>query len=330
MATLDFETDPTLILLTDALRAGPGSPQWRDAVAKLREQGGDQADEYLLLCTAREHLASGKSFRQIHAGPGFSRKVMQAVEEEGDLKRPSAAPTAGFIAMISAVAVICVVGVAGYVMWRSSGKAVPPPTDLSQVYFTEKVLDATFNAPPSGWKTFGSLPLKFDDGLTPAGPAPAAQGQDYAGGAVLWSEPIAPNRPAQVEVEVRLPSPDAKLVAQVFVTDDPALSDARATSPGELVWSYQAGQGTVVLPSGRAGVQPFKPGDKQQRVKVRIQFDNRSAAVDTAGQRLWTGEHTLSLTNPRYIGLRFLAPAGEQPDAAAAFASISIRRPQAP
>ena len=38
-------SSPAIIALTDALRAGPGSPQWRDAVNRLREQGGDQAGE---------------------------------------------------------------------------------------------------------------------------------------------------------------------------------------------------------------------------------------------------------------------------------------------
>ncbi|MGB7160510.1 MAG: hypothetical protein WBD40_20765 [Tepidisphaeraceae bacterium] len=328
MATLDFETDPTLTLLTDALRAGPGTPLWRDAVSKLREQGGDQADEYLLLCTAREHLASGKSYKEIHAGPGFSRKVMEAVEQERN-GATRAAPTAGFIAMISAAVVIGVVGIAGYFLWRSSGAAAPPPTDLSQIHFTETVLDVPLNAAPAGWKTIGALPMKFEKGLRPDA-APTVADQEYAGGALLWSEPIAPGQAAQVEVDVRLPSPESKVVAQVFVTDDPALSETRATSPSELVWSYRNGEASVVLPTGRLDVETFKPGAKQQRLDVRIQFDGRSAAVDTGGKRLWSGEHGLNTTKPRYVGLRFLAPAGEPPDGAAAFASISVKKPQTP
>src|SRR5215213_8782222 len=137
MTTLDFESDPLLTELTDALRAGPGSPQWRDAVTRIREHGGDQADEYLLLCTAREHLASGRSYREIHAGPGFSRKVMQAVEEEQAGVPSRVAPTASIIALLAAIVVICVVASAGYVIWRSSGATKSPPTDLSRILFVE-------------------------------------------------------------------------------------------------------------------------------------------------------------------------------------------------
>ena len=126
MATLDFESDPQLIALTDALRAGPGSPQWRDAVARLREQGGDQADEYLLLCTAREHLASGKSYREIHAGPGFSRKVMEAVEQEQSGERAKVAPTAGIVLLLSVLLIVAVVGSVGYFIWHTSGTSAPP------------------------------------------------------------------------------------------------------------------------------------------------------------------------------------------------------------
>src|SRR4030095_8138972 len=132
MATLDFETDPQLIALTDALRAGPGSPEWRDAVARVREQGGDQAEDDLLLCTAREHLASGRSYREIHAGPGFSRKVMQAVEQEQSGGPSRVAPTASIIALLSALVVVGIVASVGYLAWRHSGTGPSPRTDLSQ------------------------------------------------------------------------------------------------------------------------------------------------------------------------------------------------------
>src|SRR5688572_4179777 len=162
---LDFETDPQLIALTDALRAGPGSPQWRDAVNRLREQGGDQADEYLLLCTAREHLASGRSYREIHAGPGFSRKVMQAVEQEQAGGPSRVTLTAGFIALISAVVVIGLLVGAGYMLWQSKGTKGRPQGDLSQVYFTDTVLKLDFAAAPEGWRRIGALPLRFEGGL---------------------------------------------------------------------------------------------------------------------------------------------------------------------
>ena len=60
MTELDFESDDFLSLLTDALRAGPGSPPWHEALQRLRAGGIQHADEYRLLVTAREHLESGR------------------------------------------------------------------------------------------------------------------------------------------------------------------------------------------------------------------------------------------------------------------------------
>ena len=48
----EIEKDPFLVLLTDALRAGPGSPEWRDAVATLKTSD-ERVDEYRLLIEAR-------------------------------------------------------------------------------------------------------------------------------------------------------------------------------------------------------------------------------------------------------------------------------------
>jgi hypothetical protein len=323
--TLDFETDPQLIALTDALRAGPASPQWREAVNALRAKGGDQADEYLLLCTAREHLASGRSYRELHAGPGFSRKVMQAVEQEQAGGPSRVTPTAGLIALLSAVVVIGLLVAAGYVLWQSKGTKGRPQADLSQVYFTETVLKLSLDAAPEGWRSIGALPLRFEGGLRP-GDAPATDAE-FVGGALLWEQSVLSSKPMQIEVQLRVPAPESKLVAQVFVTDDPSLSDVRATSPHELAWTYRAGAPTVALASGRVEPETFKPDARQQTLNVRIQFDAQSAAIDTGGKRLWSGEHGLDGGKPRFIGVRFLAPAGEKADPTASFESIQLKKP---
>ncbi|HEV2292440.1 MAG TPA: hypothetical protein VGR35_01210 [Tepidisphaeraceae bacterium] len=323
--TLDFQSDPQLIALTDALRAGPGSPQWREAVNRLRAQGGDQADEYLLLCTAREHLASGRNYREIHASLGFSRKLLQAVEQEH--AAPSRiAPTAGMIALLCGVVVIAVLASLGYFVWRSSEANWPPRQDLSQVYFTETVLDERLDDALKGWRRLGTLPLRFEKGLA-AGDAPAGDAE-FVGGALLWEQSVLPSKPMQIEATLRLPAPESNTVAQVFVTDDPSFSDARATSPHELAWTYRAGAVSIALPSGRIEASQFKPGPKQQTIEVRIQFDAQSAAIYTGGKRVWTGAHGLSAAKPRFIGVRFLAPAGEKADPAAAFTSIQLKKPR--
>src|SRR3954467_7227544 len=93
------ESDPFFQLLTDALRAGPGSPQWGEAVARLRDGGVDGADEYRLIIRAREDIELGRDYRKVSAGPEFTRKVLTAVESEG--KRPSGMPTATIVAILA-------------------------------------------------------------------------------------------------------------------------------------------------------------------------------------------------------------------------------------
>src|SRR5687768_15225952 len=122
--TLNLESDAFLKLLTDALRAGPGSPEWRPAGAQLRTKNGD-ADEYLMLCTAREHLESGKAYREVRAGPGFTRKVLDRVEQEsggGGGGITGSISTANAIAVIAAIAILLILGVVGYFLFPTAGK----------------------------------------------------------------------------------------------------------------------------------------------------------------------------------------------------------------
>src|SRR5690242_12889926 len=105
----DAPTDPFFELLTDALRAGPGSPQWRDAVAALREKGADDTDEYRLLIRTREDLESGREYRSVRAGVGFTRNVMDRLgEQETDGRKTL--PIANIIAILCAIAIIVAVG----------------------------------------------------------------------------------------------------------------------------------------------------------------------------------------------------------------------------
>src|SRR3954471_10048772 len=82
MAQTNVEADPMFQLLTDALRAGPGSPEWHQAVGKLRAGGMEHGDEYQMLIDAREHLESGKEYRSVRAGAGFTRKLLDGIDRE--------------------------------------------------------------------------------------------------------------------------------------------------------------------------------------------------------------------------------------------------------
>src|SRR2546423_13445125 len=106
---LDAENDEFLKLLAEALRSGPGSPEWHEAVQKLRAGGAGRADadEYRLILQAREDLESGKGYRAVRAGPGFTKKVMEQVEREEIGKGPRMS-SAGVITLLSAAAILAV------------------------------------------------------------------------------------------------------------------------------------------------------------------------------------------------------------------------------
>src|SRR5215207_878287 len=115
------DSDPFFQLLTEALRAGPGSAQWGEAVTKLRDGGVDGADEYRLIIRAREDLEKGRDFRRVTAGPGFTRKVLEAVEQEGGRRR-NGIPTATIVAILAGAVILGVI-VTAIVMSRGGGSA---------------------------------------------------------------------------------------------------------------------------------------------------------------------------------------------------------------
>jgi len=91
-------SDPFFTLLTDALRAGPGSPEWRDAVAQLKVNG-EPVDEHRLLIEAREALESGRDYRSIRAGAGFTRKLLTNLDKESPREgQKTRFPTATIVA----------------------------------------------------------------------------------------------------------------------------------------------------------------------------------------------------------------------------------------
>src|SRR5437763_11983608 len=112
--TVDLQSEQFMTLLTDALRSGPGSPEWHQAVKILR--ASDQnVDEYTLLYTAREHLESGKEYRSVRAGAGFTRKVLDSIDEQAT---GGGVPTANIIALIAAGVILIVVAVVGVMLLK--------------------------------------------------------------------------------------------------------------------------------------------------------------------------------------------------------------------
>jgi hypothetical protein len=342
MPDADVESDPIFPLLTDALRAGPGSPQWHQAVAKLRAEGLAGGDEYRLLVSVREHLASGRDYRSIRAGPGFTRKVMAAVEQERQQpagRRPGGPSLVSVIAALSVVVVVGVLAVLAYQFVFKGPATQASADDLAEVYFPRADVSATFDGGtlPKDWRVVGALALdagkgglrpaaRSGDGASrpsgappltlPATPGTAAAAAETVGGAVVAPVTIHPDEPFAVEVKLKLGRPADDLIVQVFVSSEGDFSPDKSTSSKEVAWLIQGGRQKVVL-GGEAdsrvlfdgqrpdGGGPAAGGPKAEPVTVRVNVNREFAVAFAGGQRVWAGPNGLS-AKPRYVGVRFL------------------------
>ena len=342
MTNLDFES-AQLELLTEALRAGPGTPQWRDAMASIETVPGASAsaDEYKLLCAARERLASGRQYREVRAGGGFTRKVFDAIEnEESVASSPSRALlSANVIAAISAAAILAILAIVLLlVLPRGSGTGQNPAAagdDLTQTYFVNTRASSNFETELGmEWGAFGPLQVQARGGLRPVlGGVDGVKGSTFRGGGVIYERAFPADQPFAIEATVRLIKPSDDAVVQVFVADDRNFGEQSATSPHELVWSLRGGDASVVLPDGTVatGAAAAAPAGKVragQPIDLRIAVSATQAQVQTNGRRTWRGKSQLDPAKPRIAGVRFLAR-GKITDAdAPVIESVKVLVPQ--
>jgi hypothetical protein len=321
MPQANLEADPLFQLLTDALRAGPGSPEWHQAVTRLRDGGMKDADEYKLLVSVREHLESGRDYRSVRPGPGFTRKLLGRLDEEGGPgARRRGLPTATLVAIVSGVVLLAVVVVVGVQLFNRGPVDTPPAkiVDLERSFFPTEVAQATFEGPsasvPPGWKQIGQWPLE----ATPAGlhPQPTTAPAAAIGGALVAPEGIPADEPFAAEVTLQLQKPSDDVIVEFFVSADDNFSPDRATSGNELVWLLRGLRQRVVL-GEEAKQQADVPrprvrgdrGEMNRELTVRILVNRDVAIVESNKQRLWAGPHGLP-AKPRQVGVRFLHPAG--------------------
>ncbi|HYE16966.1 MAG TPA: hypothetical protein VEA69_00855 [Tepidisphaeraceae bacterium] len=316
MSDTDLESDTFQTLLTDALRAGPGSPEWHQAVARLRSSGEKGADELQLLIRAREDLESGKEYRTVKAGPGFTRNVLQAIEDEGAGGAKGGIPSANIVAFVAAGVILAVVVVVAVVLFKTGTPPAPNKVDqLKGLYFVSAISSADFETAtdvPADFKTAGELALKITGkALRPQTLEPIADDKrEYRAGVLVKAEPIPADQPGMIEVTFfanRLPTD--VVIPQVFVSDAP-IDDAKGTSSHELVWLLKGGQPQLVKPDmsvPATGPKLDKPGP----FTVKIRFDKDTAIVETGAQRLYEGPHGLAPNSPKYVGVRFLRKVGD-------------------
>jgi hypothetical protein len=322
MTEVDLESDEFLSLLIEALRAGPGSPSWHDAIGRLRAGGIEHADEYRLLVRAREHLESGKSYRSLRAGPGFTQKLMSSIEQEA-ARGPGTPTTTTTVAVVSAAIMLAVLCVIGYLLWNAEK---PPATPDGNVLLVDTATEAGFDGPlPSDWRIIGSLPIEFSRSAMRRKLSGEASG---TGGGVTWSTAIAPDVPFAVVAKININKSEEDLIAQVFVTDQPEFSDDKGTTPHELLWLLQGHQMQVIIPSGRVVTQSDQAKDQRSiTVSVTVDRDQASVNFGSKQERLWSGAHGLESGKPRYVGVRFLTRSKSAGDGVA-FGSVRVNMRQ--
>jgi hypothetical protein len=304
----DIEKDPFLVLLTDALRAGPGSPEWRDAVSRIK--AGEGVDEYRLLIDAREALESGKDYRSVRAGAGFTKKLLTTIEQEQPAAKRSI-PLAAIIAVLAGIVILSVIGVVAYQLYprgtvaAGNSKAID---ELASTYLPTQVLSTTFDKEiPVEWRTIGLLPIQVRDGLRAGSATVPPNG--YSGGGIVTLVPIPPDQTVSLQVTLNIKSPGEDLIPQVFVSNSPEFSPDRAISAQELVWELKGKEQHVVV-NGQVKAPTPLPAHTQT-MTVRIVLNHDLGVVESDGHRLWAGPNALG-DQPRYLGIRFIRTDGKE------------------
>jgi hypothetical protein len=303
MMDSDFQSDKLLELLTDALRAGPGSPQWHDAVQKISASGGASSDEYKLLIEARQRLESGKGYRSVRAGAGFTRKVMAKIEAEA-VGGKRGFPLVNVIAAISGLLILIGAVWLGFSLFTGVTPQRAEIQELALTHLATPAISLNFEEGlPFNWGIIGSLPVDCEKDLRPA--KDTASSPDYVGGGIVSTTELPAGKPFAVEVAMHLPKPSADMIVQVFVTNSLVFSPERATSEKELVWMVQNGQTQVVLPGGQVEGHTdlsTTPTD----IAVMMKLNKQMVLIEANGQRIYAGPNELNPETSRYVGIRFL------------------------
>ncbi len=308
MQQAEFETDEMLQLLTEALRRGPGSPEWHQALEKLRDSGAKEADDYRLLMTVRERLESGQSYREVRAGPQFTRELMQKIDDEPDANA-SAKPRT--VLIVSLVCIGLLIGsIAVLVKLMSNGQPpLDPPLQLAGQLFVTPVRTWTFDKEiPEGITLGGDLKIEAADGLRLAR-------TNKTGVATIFSQtPIELRQGVCVEAQIQF-VPGAGSQAGIMLS-------GYANPPAEK------SLGITLMDSGfaivnAAKLEPIKRNLQAGLYTVRVKLDQSHAIIEIDGQIIWQGTHQLS--DPAGVTLS-LAKLGNDP-ARSRVTSLRILQP---
>ncbi len=322
MAEAQFEHDELLKLLTEALRSGPGSPQWHDAVGRLRQMqlGSGEANEYKLLMAVREDLESGREYRSIRPGPGFTKKVMESIEQAAT-KRPGLS-LANVIAVLSAVVVIGVLVWLGFWISRSGGPSIE---NLETMQCTRPLAGGDFSGSIGGdWKTFGVAPVISQKSLR-AGYRKESEREGMSGGLYL-AHAIPADQPFAIEAKVRIAKRASPVNVEFLITQSP-LGEGKSPSAGDLVVTVSNGQVSVftsgTLPAGSTYTLP----EGKSELSLLVKLDGKFVIVKCDEKELYAGPNGLAADKPRWPGVRFVAKGPEKPLDDVTVQSMQILKP---
>ncbi len=304
MSMTDIHSEQFEELLAEALRAGPGTPAWRQAVETL-QAAGQAGDDMAMLCRAREDLAAGREYRSVRAGPGFTRKLMTRLERENS--RQWQLPTANIVTLLSIAIIVLVVGGSAWMVFKPS-RPGSTTVDLQETYFVNALVNENFDAPePHGFARLGLLPVACDGGMKVE--VRSREGEQHVGGGFYYATGLDPAKAYELESVIGVEQADTELVTQVFISDRPEFAPGTGISPHELVCLVEAGKLRVMLSDGQGVAEAAVPAGE---VAIQVRFDRESAVVELGGKTIWSGRNLLSGEAQRYVGVRYLTRGGDK------------------
>lgn len=277
MEATAFESDQLLKVLTEALRRGPGSPEWHDAIERLKHDGVQGADEYRLLLTVRERLESGQEYREVRAGPGFTRELFGKLENEqagASTRRPVTAIVVGLICVL-----VLVGSAAVMIRYLSDGeKPDASGQKLAQQLFSTPIEQWTFeNSIPASLVPSGTL--KFD----PYGGLRAGRSKDekYPADATLVSkQPMELSKGVCVESQMQF-RPGTDLRPALVVSGQGEEISLTLDDAGFLI---RRGEKTVTIN------RSIPPG----QYTLRLKLNETSVIAEVDGRAIWSDSHALT------------------------------------
>lgn len=323
-----IESDQRLLeRITDALRAGPGTLAWEQAIrdlapgtSRVTDPDGIRAETELLM-RVRERLAMGRSWREVRAGDGFTRKLMERLDQQ---PQSAGSPVTLWVFAIAMVAVLGVL-LWGAVSWYRDNAASGRPDHASPsrpgglvVAYGSPWIVWDFGKPwPAQTRFDGALATEADGNGWRAEPAPLTPADaGPAGRAATLTLPLPLVRGVCViEVELDLPPDiDPHLTTHLFLATTTDADERLATRPAgqEWVWQLQHSGSSVVL--GNASVVmlsretvPRTAG--RMTVQIQVADAGQTAAVSINGQPVFRGSTELALSSGSelFLGVRFIA-----------------------